>query len=827
MTDTDCTISIAKASAQGVGSIEEHAFTFDGVFGPEATQATVFDAVMRPQVTALLAGHDTLTFAYGITNAGKTYTVQGKPEADERGVLPRALHSIFEALDLLKKDGATGIAAALDPDAKYSVRASFLEVYGSEAHDLLAPAEKAGSWGANARKPLKIKEANGKVSVEGLKEVELPDLETALGAVQLGWANRSAASNGVNNQSSRSHAVLCVKLRASTRGQSKPKETRLIVVDLAGAEKQKMTQSTGDRLNEANAINKDLMVLGHCLRDLRWNQQHYKATQRVPPFRNSRITMLFRDFLSGMGQTVVIAALNPRAIDAQSTLETLRFASVAQQIKTRLAPVAAPAAAVKRPARKKAHSSANDTVDESSSAREVSGSELSSEEWVPEYGTNEHALYEQVLALQERLQQVEAERLSDERRIREEVSLEMQKHIEEMEEVTSQKLDEALFSTEEAYHKKLQLVKQSQHNSTAAATAQAHEEVMQLQRLSQRREAETISRINSVNAQLEAANAEVAQLRKELSVARSAGASADVQSQVSELQLQVRDAVEARKLSDASRAEVEAALNEARTALAKAEKRIRAAEAQQAVLNDKIAAACAARDAADKQRQNHAAKIDELRAQLAAESEQVANLTAKVVALRSTAPAENIAKPPALALGDSGELTGRILSPKRGIEAALNRRIGIEAGIGDESPLKKARADPGGVSQNQAEVGSKENAFNIEPSHHVEEESMGSGAGDLKTSMAIHSKLKVLRNHFRAGKAEAAAGATLPGRSAVRDAVARMSKSASTFAMLSEVHDVPPQGRNGAASLASRAPPGPTPVARRTRSSKRAGAAAV
>ena len=70
-TETDCTISLNKPSAQGYGTIEEHSFSFDGVFGPDASQPEVYEAVMRPQVQALLEGRDTLTFAYGITTEGK------------------------------------------------------------------------------------------------------------------------------------------------------------------------------------------------------------------------------------------------------------------------------------------------------------------------------------------------------------------------------------------------------------------------------------------------------------------------------------------------------------------------------------------------------------------------------------------------------------------------------------------------------------------------------------------------------------------------------------------------------------------------------------
>lgn len=260
---TQSTISIrtTKSTAQAKSSMEETSFSFDGVFDATATQAEVFEAAMLPQVQGLFSERDTLTFAYGITNAGKTYTIQGNGTGSENGALPRAFEVIFAAIDnnaaragggSPELSGAAAAAPVLDPTSKYEVRASFLEVYGNDAFDLLVAPEK----GAVKRQTLRLKEEKGQVLVEGLREVEISSYASAMEALQLGWTNRQSASNGLNDLSSRSHAVLSLRLLTTKAGARAPTATRMCVVDLAGAERQKKTQAKGTRLIEANSINK-------------------------------------------------------------------------------------------------------------------------------------------------------------------------------------------------------------------------------------------------------------------------------------------------------------------------------------------------------------------------------------------------------------------------------------------------------------------------------------------------------------------------------------------------------------------------------------------
>ena len=216
MTATQHAISIRmnKSTAQGKDSVEETSFTFDGVFDPTATQAEVYATTLRPQVDALLAGRDTLTFACtnsvfkptrtsppecdqrmpladGITNAGKTYTIRGKGDGDELGVLPRALKELFEKIQ--QRDESSS-----DPSCAYEVVASFLEVYGNDAFDLLATPEKG------ARRPtLRLKEERGHFSAEGLTELSLDSFEAASAALETGWQQRQARSIAIFSKMSR------------------------------------------------------------------------------------------------------------------------------------------------------------------------------------------------------------------------------------------------------------------------------------------------------------------------------------------------------------------------------------------------------------------------------------------------------------------------------------------------------------------------------------------------------------------------------------------------------------------------------------------------
>ena len=395
--EKEVTLGIMKTNVQGTASKELQTFEFDAVFDPNATQEKVFETAMRPQVDALFSGRDTLTFAYGPTGTGKTYTLQGGSNPEDRGMVLRALDDVFGRLPSM-------IACC-------TIHLSFLEVLGNHAYDLLAPEERGLFGHVNPRKKLRLKEKSGGLSVEGLKEVEISDIEAATQAYLLGCQNRRSASNGVNEESSRSHAVLTLKLCAKQPGSAPMTITRLNVVDLAGAERQRNNQGQGPRLVEAKNINKDLTILGRCLRTLRANQSASCKAPEVPPFRESNLTKLFRDFLTGRGGTVVIAAVHPRAADAEMSLRTLEFAAAAQHVKPLPMPPPPPRAKSSKRLLNQASSSSVHADSLAASERDDDSTRTS--------GSGDYSSeMEYVAALEKFVAQLEAEKVQLERRVR-------------------------------------------------------------------------------------------------------------------------------------------------------------------------------------------------------------------------------------------------------------------------------------------------------------------------------------------------------------------------------------------------------------------------
>jgi hypothetical protein len=291
------------------------ALTFNQVFGAESTQQEVFNTTTLPLVEGLFRGENGLIFAYGITNSGKTHTMQGSP--GNPGILCLAIQLIFARIE-----------EEANADVQdYTVTASMLEIYNERIFDLLDPQRK------ECRLQKAIKDS---VFVSGLKELSISSsaeadavvclhshldklghlqfihvigcesfilcaLSTLVDLFQVSTASRcrTIGKTGSNNNSSRSHTVFTIKLK---KKGSKQVWARLSIVDLAGAERVKKTENMGDRLAESHKINTSLMHLGRCLEILRENQKNGKS--KPIPFRDSKITRLFQDSLSGWGNTV-------------------------------------------------------------------------------------------------------------------------------------------------------------------------------------------------------------------------------------------------------------------------------------------------------------------------------------------------------------------------------------------------------------------------------------------------------------------------------------------------------------------------------------------
>lgn len=355
-------------------------YTFKEVFPPEASQQEVFDKVALPLVEGLIKGKNGLLFTYGVTGSGKTFTMTGEP--NNCGVLPRCLNIIFKTINDLqahkyvfkpdkmnmfdiqseaeamlerqqelhrfksgKKNNSNPDLAmsgsditkveGINEDNQYAVFVTYVEIYNNSVFDLL----EDGPISKNL--PVKIirEDAAHNMYVHGVTEIEIKSAEDAFEAFYLGLKRKRMAHTTLNAESSRSHSVFTIRLvqaPVDEMGEAVIPNKKFLnisqfsLVDLAGSERTNRTKNTGQRLREAGNINKSLMTLRTCLEALRENQVN--GANNMVPYRESKITHLFKNFFEGEGQVRMIICANPRAEDYDETLQVMRFAEMAAEV---------------------------------------------------------------------------------------------------------------------------------------------------------------------------------------------------------------------------------------------------------------------------------------------------------------------------------------------------------------------------------------------------------------------------------------------------------------------------------------------------------------
>ena len=279
-------------------------FEFDSVFGPQSTQTDVFDAV-ADLVTSALDGYSACIFAYGQTGSGKTYTMEGPP--DKRGVNVRAIARILDAASA-RTDGVT-----YEP-----LEISMLEIYNEQVRDLLRPP------GAAAER-LEVTTATGLTVIKGLTKQCVYTSDEVEKLITAGARHRAAGAHALNKDSSRSHSIVTLYILGTTaNGQAL--HSKLNLVDLAGSERLDKTGATGDRLTEAKFINKSLSALGDVLTALASSKRGHV------PYRNSKLTYLLQDSLSGDSKALMFVNVSTDADDVPETLCSLRFAARAHDV---------------------------------------------------------------------------------------------------------------------------------------------------------------------------------------------------------------------------------------------------------------------------------------------------------------------------------------------------------------------------------------------------------------------------------------------------------------------------------------------------------------
>ncbi|XP_067245398.1 kinesin-like protein KIF23 isoform X2 [Chanodichthys erythropterus] len=371
------------------GEYKETQYSFKKVFGIKTSQRELFEDVAKPLVEDLIHCKNGLLFTYGVTGSGKTHTMTGSP--GQGGLLPRSLDMIFNSigpyqakryvfkpddkngmevqnqvdalLDRQKRDSQTTVpktpttrridpefadmispeeackADGVDEDSSYSVFVSYIEIYNNYIYDLLEETPFDPIKPKPPQSKILREDQNHNMYVAGCTEVEVKSTEEAFEVFWRGQKKRRIANTQLNRESSRSHSVFIVKLAQAPldadgdnvlQDKNQVNVSQLCLVDLAGSERTSRTRAEGSRLREAGNINQSLMTLRTCIEVLRENQMC--GTNKMVPYRDSKVTHLFKNYFDGEGKVRMVVCVNPKADDYEETLLVMRFAEMTQEV---------------------------------------------------------------------------------------------------------------------------------------------------------------------------------------------------------------------------------------------------------------------------------------------------------------------------------------------------------------------------------------------------------------------------------------------------------------------------------------------------------------
>eukprot|EP00892_Ulva_mutabilis_P001765 jgi/Ulvmu1/1158/UM107_0032.1 len=350
-----CTPCLSVTEGEPQVCCGHHTFSFDQVYGGGGMAPTnIFSDCVEPLVQGVFKGYNATVLAYGQTGSGKTYTMgsQFTPHERPSGVIPDVLVSMFDRI-------------FSTPDIQYTLRVGFIEIHKEEIHDLLLER-------VQEQPTISLREMpNGSMCIAGAKEIEVDlsagadaSLMFVMNILMRGSMARATSMTMMNARSSRSHAVFSLTLEqrrdlsgtgeddadsiaggngagaegggevaAGKSGDEKDLDmtylcAKMLLVDLAGSERAKRTQATGARLQEGIHINQGLLSLANVIQALVDGHKHV-------PYRNSKLTRLLQDSLGHNSRTVMVACVSPADSNMEETINTLRYANRARNIKNK------------------------------------------------------------------------------------------------------------------------------------------------------------------------------------------------------------------------------------------------------------------------------------------------------------------------------------------------------------------------------------------------------------------------------------------------------------------------------------------------------------
>ncbi|XP_060713529.1 kinesin-like protein KIF21B isoform X1 [Tachysurus vachellii] len=332
---------------------KDKAFTYDFVFDMDVQQQSIYSACVHKLIEGCFEGYNATVFAYGQTGSGKTYTMgtgfDVNVSEEEQGIIPRAVRQLFQGIQRRQLEAQE--SGTQPPEFKVS--AQFLELYNEEILDLFD-----GARDPSRKSNIKIHEdSTGGIYTSGVTSRLVSSEEELLQCLKLGALSRTTASTQMNAQSSRSHAIFTIHLcqmrmcpqtqmangsasaevngvdeSSMSQAEYETLTAKFHFVDLAGSERLKRTGATGERAREGISINCGLLALGNVISAL--GDQSKKAGH--VPYRDSKLTRLLQDSLGGNSLTVMIACVSPSDRDFMETLNTLKYANRARNIKNKV-----------------------------------------------------------------------------------------------------------------------------------------------------------------------------------------------------------------------------------------------------------------------------------------------------------------------------------------------------------------------------------------------------------------------------------------------------------------------------------------------------------
>lgn len=308
--DTTLVLDPTQAAPDGATCnnrrVKQHQFVMDSILSQDCSQEEVYDKTTYEMLQSLIEGHNSTIFAYGATGCGKTHTITGSIE--NPGIIYRAINQLFDYISGSEK--VTEISL------------SYLEIYNEQIRDLLQPKTPSSK--------LNLLEVNNEsIKIANLTKVTPMSIEEIYDLIIRANSNRTVSPTQANSASSRSHSILQINLLQSTNSglQDEILQSTLNIIDLAGSERASSTFNQGKTLHEGANINKSLLALGSCISSLSENKTHV-------PFRNSKLTRLLKYSLGGNCKTCMIVCISPDLIHFDDSLNALKYANMAKNIKT-------------------------------------------------------------------------------------------------------------------------------------------------------------------------------------------------------------------------------------------------------------------------------------------------------------------------------------------------------------------------------------------------------------------------------------------------------------------------------------------------------------